>query len=147
MISGSGNTLVVWDVEGGEELQILEGHTDSVMAVAVTPNGKNVISGSDDNTLRVWDVESGEELRRLEGHTSWVEAVAVTPNGKNVISGSYDNTLKVWDIETGQVIASFSGDGSLHACAVSPDGVTIIAGEASGRVHFLRLEGVKAMHF
>lgn len=78
----------------------------------------------------------------LTGHSSPVRAVAITPNGKQVVSASIDNTLKVWDLESGTEIASFSGDGALFCCAVVPDGVTIVAGEASGRVHFLRLEGV-----
>ncbi|HJH31809.1 MAG TPA: hypothetical protein C5S50_06455 [Methanosarcinaceae archaeon] len=81
-------------------------------------------------------------LQTLEGHTGGVNAVAVTPDGKHAISGSDDNTLRVWDIASGEIIASFSGDGFLHACAISPDGRTIVAGEASGRVHFLRLMGV-----
>jgi WD40 repeat protein len=50
-------------------------------------------------------------------------------------------TLRVWDIETGQTIASFIGNHHLLTCAISPDGATIVAGEASGRVHFLRLMG------
>lgn len=85
----------------------------------------------------------GPLIRTLEGHTDWVEAVAVTPDGKHAISGSMDETLRVWNIKTGQTIDSFSGEGLLHACAISPDGVTIVAGEASGRVYFLRLEGVE----
>jgi WD40 repeat protein len=76
-------------------------------------------------------------LRTLEGHTHSVNAVAVTNDGSRAISASY-----VWDLETGEVIGTFSGDGVLYACAVSPDGNTIVAGEASGRVHFLRPEGM-----
>jgi hypothetical protein len=48
----------------------------------------------------------------------------------------------VWDLVDGTLVATFSGEGPLPACAVGPDGVTIVAGEASGRVHFLRLEGI-----
>ena len=63
----------------------------------------------------------------------------MTADGKRAISGSDDNTVKVWNLETGEVIDSFTGDGSINCCAVAPDGVTIVAGDALGRVHFLRL--------
>ncbi|MEG4099510.1 WD40 repeat domain-containing protein, partial [Microcoleus sp. Pol17_C1] len=78
----------------------------------------------------------------LNGHTSSVNAVAVTPDGKRAISGSDDKTLKVWDLSSGNLIASFTGESSIACCAIAPDGVTIVAGDASGRVYFLRLEGM-----
>ncbi len=133
------NTLNVWDIESGEEIQTLVGHTRPVYAVAVTPYGKHAISGSMDNTFRVWDIESAEEMQTLKGPTGSVIAVAITPDGKHAIFGSMDNTLRVWDIESGQIITFFSCEGPLHTCAISPGGDTIIAGEAPGRVHFLRL--------
>ncbi|HDN64784.1 MAG TPA: WD40 repeat domain-containing protein, partial [Methanosarcinales archaeon] len=107
----------------------------------VTPDGRYAISGSSDNTLKVWDIKSGKEMQTLAGHTGWVYAVAVTPDGSYAISGSSDNTLKVWDIESGKILASFSGDAPFLACAISPDGRTTVAGDESGRVHFLRLIG------
>ena len=141
-ISGSSdNTLKVWDIKSGKEMQTLAGHTGWVYAVAVTPDGSYAISGSSDNTLKVWDIESGYEIRTLAGHTSLVYAVAVTPDGRYAISGSSDKTLKVWDIESGKILASFSGDAPFLACAISPDDRTIVAGDESGRVHFLRLIG------
>ncbi|MFM6209344.1 MAG: hypothetical protein ACKPEZ_28475, partial [Planktothrix sp.] len=51
-----------------------------------------------------------------------------------------DRTMKVWDLHSGSTVAGFSGDGELLSCAVAPDDVTVVVGEASGRLHFLRLE-------
>jgi len=61
-----------------------------------------------------------------------------------VILGS-NNTIKVWDLATGNLIASFTLENPIACCAIAPDGVTIVAGDKSGRVYFLRLEGVEAL--
>ena len=129
---------------GGALLRTLEGHSDVVKAVAVTPDGLQAISGSRDKTLKVWDLASGELRHTLEGHSHSVTAVAVTPDGLQAISGSWENTLKVWNLETAEIIASFTGESPIDCCAVTPDGVTIVAGEESGWVHLLRLEGIEA---
>lgn len=126
----------------GHLLRTIIGHTNSVNSIAVTADSKLVISGSDDNTVRIWNLETGEEVLILTGHTKAVTSVAVTWNESRVISASSDHTLKVWDLSSWELIASFTGESALRCCAVAPDGVTIVAGEASGRVHFLRLEGV-----
>ena len=78
----------LWDLATGQSLRTLEGHTDAVSAVAVLPDGRRALSGSDDNTLRLWDLASGETLRTLEGHTARVSAVAVLPDGSRALSGS-----------------------------------------------------------
>ncbi|MDB9492226.1 WD40 repeat domain-containing protein [Dolichospermum circinale CS-534/05] len=142
VISGSwDNTIKIWDVGTGTQKFTLEGHSDPVNAIAVTPDGKTVISGSRDNTIKIWDVGTGTQKFTLEGHSDPVNAIAVTPDGKTVISGSWDNTIKIWDVVTGKEIATFTGESPILCCAVAPDGVTIVAGERSGRLHFLRLQG------
>jgi WD40 repeat protein len=120
----------------------LTGHTDRVNVIAFSVDGKYLISGSDDNTLKVWDWQTGVEVRTISGHTDDVNAIAFSVDGKYLISGSDDNTLKVWDWQTGEVIATFTGESAIRCCAVAGDRVSIVAGEASGRLHFLRLEGV-----
>ena len=141
-VSASGDRMLkVWDLERGEELVTLRGHTDWVRAVAVTGDGRRAVSGSLDKTLKVWDLETGAELHILKGHTDWVSAVAVTPDGQRAISASNDHTLKVWDLESGKVVATFIGEVPLYACAIAPDGETFVVAGETGRVHILRLEG------
>ncbi|HPS91680.1 MAG TPA: hypothetical protein PKV33_05955, partial [Methanothrix sp.] len=129
------------DLESGKEVRTLVGHQNWVRAVALTGDGRRAVSASDDRTLKVWDLESGKEVRTLVGHQNWVNAVALTGDGRRAVSASDDRTLKVWDLESGSLIASFTGDSSIFSFAIAPDDLTIVAGEASGRMHFLRLEG------
>ncbi|MCT7969452.1 NB-ARC domain-containing protein [Laspinema sp. D1] len=136
-------TMKLWDLATREQVFTFTGHSDSVNAVAITPNGKQAVSASNDNTLKLWDLATKKQVSSLTGHSSWVNAVAITPNGKQAVSASLDNTLKLWDLARGEVIASFGGDSAFLCCAIAPDGVTVVAGEASGRVHFLRLEGLE----
>jgi WD40 repeat protein len=143
VISGSSDkTLKIWDIETGAELHTMTGHTDYVVAVAVTPDGRHVVSGSGDNSLKIWDIETGAKLQTLTGHTDSVNSVVVTSDGLRAISGSWDKTLKIWNIESGKIIASFNGESEFLKCACAIDGISIIAGEHSGRIHILRLENV-----
>ena len=140
--ASSDKTLKIWDTETGRELKTLTGHSNSVSAVAIARDGKTAISASRDKTLKIWDTETGSQLKTLTGHSSFVNAVAIARDGKTAISASKDNTLKIWDLLTGKEVASFSGDGEFKGCDLAPDGVTVVAGDSSGRVHFLRLEGM-----
>jgi serine/threonine protein kinase len=106
-----------------------KGHTDRVLSVAVSPDGRFALSGSADRTVRLWDLETGTERRRLEGHTDSVTSVAFTPDGQHFLSAAADNTLRLWDMETGREQARFWGhtDGVL-CVAVSRDGRRILSG-------------------
>ena len=57
-----GPNAAAWDLESGQTIRTLEGHTCWVSAVAITPDGRRAVSGSEDRTLRLWDLESGKEI-------------------------------------------------------------------------------------
>ena len=120
----------------------LVGHENYVRAFVFTPDEQRIISASSDATLKVWDLNSGQEIYTLEGHGGWVRAVDVTPDGLRAVSVSWDDTLIMWDLQEGTGIAEFTGESRLLSCAILPDGKTIVAGERSGRLHFLKLEGL-----
>jgi WD40 repeat protein len=149
IIAGTvGNLLVIWDFKSGNKIKVIEllnkwnGHDSgkSITSIAVTPNSKQLISASSDKSIRIWDIAQGTELNNFSIHNNSANAVVVNPSGDFAISGDY--SIKVWHIQTGKIVASFSVESSVLSCAITSDGLTIVAGELSGRVHFLRLEGI-----
>jgi WD40 repeat protein len=101
----------------------LEGHRDWVTSVAVTSNGRYVVSGSYDHTLKVWDLSGREAVRTLEGHTGVVKCLSVTPDGRRAVSASADKTLKVWDLSAGKAVFTLEGHtGEVTSLRVTPDG-------------------------
>ena len=103
--------------------------------MAFSPDGKRIVTGSEDKTVKVWDAETGQEVLALKGHTDDVSSVAFSPDGKRIVTGSEDRTVKVWDAETGQEVLALKGhtDG-VRGVAFSPDGKRIVTGSGDRTV-------------
>jgi WD40 repeat protein len=149
---GVDGTVRVLEIDSGKELQCMKLDRVTVMAVAVLPDNKRVLSAGSDGIVRVWEVPSarpegfagtGKELAKFEGHTGTVAALAVTPDGKRVVSAGHDKTVRVWETETGRELRCFRGHTSaVHAIAVSADGKTALSGAEDNTARLWELPAV-----
>jgi WD40 repeat protein len=80
----------------------LPGHKRSALSVAITPDGRRIVSGGADGTFRIWDLETGEELWTLQADQLAVRSVAVAPDGSpHAVSAGQNESIRVWNIESG----------------------------------------------
>ena len=128
---------------------------DYVTAVAFSPDGKTLVSGSGDATVRLWSAETRKQIwsadtpqtrmqppmHRALGYAiapgpatvlafQWVLAVAYSPNGKVLASsGSSDGTIQLWDVARGEHIRTLKGHtDTVRSLAFSPDGTILVSG-------------------
>ncbi|NEP22522.1 caspase family protein, partial [Moorena sp. SIO3I6] len=141
------NSSLLTALDNVRERNRLQGHTGWVTNIAFSPDGKQILSGSDDGTVRLWDTETGQLIHTLEGHTDTVYEIAFSPDGQQILSGSSDNTVRLWDTETGQLIHTLEGHTSLVSdIAFSPDGKQILSGSWDTTVRLWDTETGLTLH-
>ena len=111
----------------------LTDHSDEVGAVAYSPDGRHLATGSWDKRVRVWDVGTGTS-RTLTGHTKYVSGVRFSPDGRHLASGSLDKTVRVWDLKTGTSRTLTGHTSVVTAVAYSPDGQLVSGGGGTIRL-------------
>lgn len=103
IVSGSryDNNVRLWDTRSARRLGILSGHTGAVTVVTVSPDGKTILSGSEDTTVRAWDRAKGTTKYVVSGHADTITGVAYSGDGQTFLTTSADGTAKLWDAQTG----------------------------------------------
>jgi WD40 repeat protein len=109
----------------------LSGHTDGVVGVAFSPDGKYLFTSSLDSTAKIWDAATGRELRTLTGHTGYIYALALSPDGTRLATCGVDKTARVWDVDTGQVLLVLSLPDEVNRVVFSPDGTRLVTGDVN----------------
>ncbi|WP_261248561.1 caspase family protein [Laspinema olomoucense] len=122
-------SIEIWQLDRqGSDLTVeleqrIEGHFGPVYAIALTPDGLTLASGSQDNTIKIWAIETGELLHTLTDHRGPVRSLAISPDGQTLISGAGDATIKIWDLETGELQNTLTDHTRLvRGLAIAPSG-------------------------
>lgn len=148
LASGSlDGTVRLWNIDTGEQTAIFEGHRGGIEGIAVSPDGKTIVSGGDwGASIILWDVETGVQLNRRSKYydnlfrrlkiyfdsstvpsPNAIEAMDFSPDGKTYASGHRDGLIRVWNAENGRklsVIGTHNREG-VESLVYSPDGTTI----------------------
>jgi len=109
-----------------KERIVLKGHDGVLWSARLAPDGKRIVTASEDKTARVWNAENGDQLAILRGHTEGVRVASFSPDGRQVITGSTDKTARLWNAETGQQSAVLEHDGVVRSAAFSSDGRRVV---------------------
>ena len=166
-VGGTDGRIELWDTMTGKKLSTLRGHAEKlsilrrvsrrlfgknqdplpmerdkrVLALAFSPDGTYLASGSRDTTVLIWDTTSNDELITLRKHTDRISVLAFSLDGKMLASGSADKTVQLWDTATGKHIKTFTGHlNRIRALAFSPDGTRLASGSTDGTVRFWNIE-------
>ena len=113
----------------GRLLRTLRGHSGDVIGLAVSPDGRLALTGSQDDTLKVWEIATGREVRTIPGRSLWIGRVAFSPDGRLAISGAKDKMPKIWEVATGRRLHILLGhDKRALPVTFSPDGRLALTG-------------------
>jgi WD40 repeat protein len=137
---GSGPAVLRLDARTGEELGRLGPHGEGVQSLAVSPDGKLLVTGGEDRAARVWDVTSGKQMRELIGHKGAVGSVALSPDGKRVLTAGTPD-VRLWDLQSGKLLRTLlSNPMSARYALFAGGGRVVMAGGGEGRVRLLDSE-------
>jgi WD40 repeat protein len=121
----------VWRDCEPRELRSVDAHEKAVGAIAFTPDGLRVVSGSYDRTAKLWDVASGDLVQTFaQGHSAGITSLAVRRGGRRLVTGSLDGLARLWDVSAGRGIRSYRGhDGPVQSVSF---GVGLLTASTDG---------------
>jgi WD40 repeat protein len=137
--SSDGKVRVI-DIEIGDVVRTLSGHTNSLYKAIYSPDERLIVTSSRDHTARLWNSATGEMLRTLDGFRCAVKAVAFSPDGRLVGASGNDGMLKLWDVGNGRELHSMVHkdspdiDMATYSFVFTNDGKRIFAANGDGTI-------------
>ncbi|OZJ02670.1 hypothetical protein BZG36_04060 [Bifiguratus adelaidae] len=130
VVSGSyDNSIRVWNISTGELIHHMEGHSQKVYSVVMSPDRKLCMSGSMDSTVRIWNLEDGTQVGVLEGHAMLVGLLGLSSD--SLVSAAADSTLRIWSTSSKVCKHVLSGHQGAITC-FQHDDEKVISGSEGG---------------
>src|SRR5262249_22802751 len=137
------STARVRDLFSGRVLREFREHRDKVDGLAFGPDGRHILSTSQDRTTRLWEADSGVERLVLVGSEDGAGTVALSPDGRRLAGvvglkspESMQSRVRLWDTSDGKPAGTLRGHAAVVRClAFSPDGRRLASAAADGTVH------------
>jgi WD40 repeat protein len=119
----------VWNVADGTLIGSALPHVAEVRAVALSPDGRTLLTGSAYRSAQLWDVANGERLGQPLEHQSTVQAVAFSPDGQLILTGSSDRFPRLWEVTTQRLLGYLpQRNRVIHSLAFSADSQFLYSG-------------------
>ncbi|MCG5446162.1 WD40 repeat domain-containing protein [Micromonospora sp. NIE79] len=136
----SDSTIRLWGL-GSNEASVLTGHQRGIEALAVTPDGSELVSVSLDGTWRRWDATTGSAGPVTDGRAAYTSVLALSPDGELVVTAAMDHIIEVWNRRSGQLaLPLLTGHtGYVQGLAITPDGKTLVSGSWDRTIRFWSL--------
>jgi WD40 repeat protein/DNA-binding SARP family transcriptional activator len=125
--------VLIMSLGGGRPLG-LTGHTEAVYDVEFSPDGKHLVTASEDGTARIWNADDGRLERRLSGHAEGVVTASYSPDGKLLVTAGKDGTARVWHVSDGSSRVLRGHRGALTSAAFNRRGDRIVTSGVDGTV-------------
>jgi WD40 repeat protein len=130
------HVIRIHDLETGEIIKLLKGHTQPVCDLDFSPDGRYIASGGFDEAVRIWDVEAGQEVLKLQEPTDTIYSVQFSPHGTHVAAANDDKNIYLWRLSDGKLIKRMSGHKDrVRAVDFTPDGRHIISAGYDKRIN------------
>jgi len=139
--------LHVWDLAAKREVRSLPAHYRGVTSLAVSPDGRSLLTGGGDGTMRLWEIGTWEKKLDFAADEQAVNAVAFTPDGTRFVSAGRVGGLTSWGANDGRKLGTFPGLRDEPLClAASPDGAVVAAGTHEGNLCFWDISSRNQLH-
>lgn len=134
-------TLRLWERQTAKLQRTIDAHDKKVVAIAASPDGRYVVTGSWDRTAKIWDVETGNLVQAFDRHRNNVNAVVFSPDGAFVYSAGYDGAIWVWPVNGSTEPRRLTDkDFPVNDMAISADGKTLLTGSSDGVIRLWNTE-------
>jgi WD40 repeat protein len=143
-MAGAGNSLRFWNLTLGRNPRLFGTDKKTILDLAVTPDGQNVVTANGDQTISVWETLTGKECLQIKLQSDGEKpllppgimtqrsafALAISADGRTLVSG-IDRQIHLFDLRSGKELGRFKGhQGTVVSLAFAPDNQTLVSGSA-----------------